>query len=331
MDSLEELAPPAGKFVESYEGSSKAFPRGKSFLDAFHDDQYASDRQNNLYFPFASQEEWQFTSWLLCSRLSLTTIDSLLALDIMSQPVFCFCPLSQQYSAPGDPYLFSHWEAAALSCRPEAPTKHPVHWHLFYCQLLECLQALLSNPVLAPYISFIPRKVWTSAVRICCIYDEWLTGEQAWDAQDALPPSATILDVVLSSDKRNISIMTGNCMAHPILISLANINVEVHSKMSLHGYLLLALLPILKFFEKTTHVHGLLQDQLFHQALNQLLTPLKTAAAVEIMMSDLVGNLHYCYMLLASWIHQEKLTVPLFTLYCSTYITIFHYLSLKIP
>ncbi|KAI5984241.1 hypothetical protein EDC04DRAFT_2615801 [Pisolithus marmoratus] len=239
MDSIEELAPPAGKFVESYEGSSKAFPSGKSFLDAFHDDQYAK-----------------------------------------SLP-------------PGPAWLCEE-------VKPEAPTKHPVC--LFYHQLLECLQALLSNPVLTPHISFIPRKVWTSTVRICCIYDKWLTGEQAWDAQDALPPSRTILGVILSSDKMKISIMTRNCMAHPILISLANINVGVHSKTSLHGYLLLALLPIPKFFEKTTCICSLLQDRLFHQVLNQLLTPLKTAATVGIMMSDPVGNLHYCYTLLASWI-----------------------------
>ncbi|KAI6020706.1 hypothetical protein BKA83DRAFT_4055877, partial [Pisolithus microcarpus] len=202
-------------------------------------------RQNNLYFPFASQEEWQFTSWLLCSRLSLTAIDSLLALDIVSQPGI---PISFHTGKQ----LCSHAEALppgpAWLCeevKPEAPTKHPVH--LFYRQLLECLQALLSNPALTPHISFMPRKVWTSAARICHIYDEWLTGEWAWNAQDALPPGTTILGVILSLDKTNISIMTRNHMAHPVLISLANIDVGVHSKMSLHRYLLLALLPIPKF------------------------------------------------------------------------------------
>ncbi|KAI6027712.1 hypothetical protein BKA83DRAFT_4490257 [Pisolithus microcarpus] len=142
--------------------------------------------------------------------------------------------------------------------------------------------ALLSNPVLTPHISFVPRKVWTSTARRCHIYDEWLTGEWAWNAQDTLPPSTTILGVILSLDKMNISIMTGNRMAHPILISLANIDMG--------------------FVKKTTSVHSLLQDQLFHQVLNQVLTPLKTAATVGIMMNDPVGNLCYCYTLLASWI-----------------------------
>ena len=91
-------------------------------------------------------------------------------------------------------------------------------------------------------------------------------------------------------------------MAYLVLIILANINANIHSKTSLHGYLLLALLPIPKFVHKDSCVHGLLKDQLFHQALNHILAPLKTAATVGVMMSDLVGNLWSCYTLLASWI-----------------------------
>ena len=50
--------------------------------------------------------------------------------------------------------------------RPEYHTKQPVH--LFYHNLLECLQALLSHPLLGPYISFVPCKVWMSTVCGVC-------------------------------------------------------------------------------------------------------------------------------------------------------------------
>ena len=120
--------------------------------------------------------------------------------------------------------------------------------------------------------------------------------------QDALPAGATTLGVILSSDKTNISVITGNRMAHPVLISLANIDASIRSKTSLHGYLLLALLPIAKFLHKNTRVRSLLQDRLTHQVLNKLLSPLKIAAAVGVMMSDPVGNLRYCFTPLASWI-----------------------------
>ncbi|KIJ58876.1 hypothetical protein HYDPIDRAFT_54433, partial [Hydnomerulius pinastri MD-312] len=105
-----------------------------------------------------------------------------------------------------------------------------------------------------------------------CIYDKWLSGDRAWRIQDALPSGSTVLGVVLSSDKMNISIMFSNCMAHPVLISLANIDVSIHSKTSLHTYLLLVLLPI------------------------------SNCSLCGIMMNNPVSNLCYCFTPLASWI-----------------------------
>ncbi|KAI6001870.1 hypothetical protein EDD15DRAFT_2192608 [Pisolithus albus] len=36
----------------------------------------------NLFYPFASSEEWQFSAWCMCLGLSMFTIDSLLSLNI---------------------------------------------------------------------------------------------------------------------------------------------------------------------------------------------------------------------------------------------------------
>ena len=80
-DQPEQLGPE--RFVEMYEGSAECFPGGKTFMDEFMADRYAEQRQENLYFPWASQSEWDFASWLLRSRLSMAAIDSLLALDLV--------------------------------------------------------------------------------------------------------------------------------------------------------------------------------------------------------------------------------------------------------
>ncbi|KAI5987812.1 hypothetical protein EDD15DRAFT_2173050 [Pisolithus albus] len=148
-------------------------------MDTFHEDQCSGERRSNLYFPFASQQEWQFASWLLRSRLSLTAIDSLLALDILQGIPLSFHTGKQlraraEVLPSGPAWLCEEME-------PESPTKHPVR--LFYRQPLECLQSLLSHPLLTPHISFVPRKVWTSAARVCHIYDEWLSGDRAWEIQ----------------------------------------------------------------------------------------------------------------------------------------------------
>ena len=91
-------------------------------------------------------------------------------------------------------------------------------------------------------------------------------------------------------------------MAHPLLLSVANIDTDVHSKGSLHAHILLALLPVASFIHKTTHVRSLLSNHLVHEGLNFVLKPLKVAAAVEIMMSNPVGNLCYCFTPLVTYI-----------------------------
>ena len=58
-------------------------------MDVFWQDKYAQEQQENLYYPFASDEEWEFSSWCLHSGLSMAAIDSLLSLSIVSRQIFC--------------------------------------------------------------------------------------------------------------------------------------------------------------------------------------------------------------------------------------------------
>ena len=74
--------------------------------------------------------------------------------------------------------------------------------------------------------------------------------------------------------------MSGNHMAYPLLISLTNIDPAICLKISLHTYLLLALLPIPKFIHKDGRTRGLLHDRTTHHALNEVLEPLKRAVCV---------------------------------------------------
>lgn len=73
--------------IEEYAGAAKILGQGPTFMDKFDQDQYASKRKGNLYYPFASREEWQFAEFLLRSDLSMKTIDKFLKLDLVSLPL----------------------------------------------------------------------------------------------------------------------------------------------------------------------------------------------------------------------------------------------------
>ena len=91
-------------------------------------------------------------------------------------------------------------------------------------------------------------------------------------------------------------------MAHPLLLSLTNIDSNIRSKGSLHGFVLLTLLPVASFIHKKSCICTLLSDRLVHESLDFMLHPLKIAAAVGVMMSDPVGNLRYCFTPLVAYI-----------------------------
>jgi len=63
----------------------------------------------------------------------------------------------------------------------EFPTTKPLR--IFYRDAIECLQSLLSHPLLADKFDFIPRKVYESAEHAVRIYQGFMTGNYAWDLQ----------------------------------------------------------------------------------------------------------------------------------------------------
>jgi hypothetical protein len=71
-------------FIEVYPEAGQKFGRGETFLDVFDADCHAEKRRQHLYYPFASKAEWGLASFLLCSDLSMNSIDKFLKLELVS-------------------------------------------------------------------------------------------------------------------------------------------------------------------------------------------------------------------------------------------------------
>jgi len=78
--------------------------------------------------------------------------------------------------------------------------------------------------------------------------------------------------------------------------------MDFRNKASNNAYLLLALLPIPKFMHPKKKICGILEARLFHECLDLILQPLKEAAKAGHLMLDPLGQQHWCFMPLASYI-----------------------------
>ena len=69
-------------------------------------------------------------------------------------------------------------------CKPWE-TVYPTNKSLFlyYHDPLECIQSILSNPLIQNFIKFTPFCLYESAVWAMRIYSEWLSGNAAWRMQ----------------------------------------------------------------------------------------------------------------------------------------------------
>ncbi|KAA1479646.1 hypothetical protein DENSPDRAFT_750630, partial [Dentipellis sp. KUC8613] len=252
---------------------SMTFGRGKTFLDRFHADQFSEERQENLYYPFLSREEWQFAAFLERCSLSNQEIDELLALDLMKQLPLSFRNATQLRGRiellPAGP----QWHYITLTV-DRFPTKKPIR--LFYRDGIDCLEFLFGNPAFKGHMDFDPRR-------------------------DVIPAGATLAGVVLSSDKTMLTNGSGNRVAHPLLMSLANIHLNVRMKSSQNSMLLAALLPCPEFLCAKPH-RGVLESRVFHRCVDIVCRPLKMAASMGRMMVDPAGYSRFCFTPLVAYI-----------------------------
>lgn len=105
--------------------------------------------------------------------------------------------------------------------------------------------------------------------------------------------------------------MTGDRVAHPLLISLANILGHIRMKSSHNAFTLLALLPVVKFLHPSRSVRSTLSNRLTHACLDFILQPLKIGAAIGLMMSDPLGYLRYCFTPCAAYMVDTEEAIML--------------------
>ncbi|KAG1865025.1 hypothetical protein DFJ58DRAFT_714811 [Suillus subalutaceus] len=256
--------------IDSYPDCAQTYGKGYTFLDLFNSDNNSKHRAMNPYYPFSSRKDWEVGSWLLRSGLSMGKIDSFLSLEMIKTLPLSFLSARELRSRaemlPSGP----RWMSQIIPTK--FPTKLPIV--LYWRDPLDCISSLLNHPAFHDQLDFTPRRVYTTAQRLCRVFSEWATGDDAWNMQSALPKGATLLGTILSSDKTNVSTMTGDRVAHPLLVSLANIRMSTRLKSSSNAFVLTALLP----------------DRLIHECLDIVLRPLKVAAREGVMLSDPIGH-----------------------------------------
>ena len=103
--------------VDTHPNVPSVYPGGTTFMDQFFNDEYSRFRHENIYYPFASEVDWQLASWLLRSHLSMAAIDTFLSLKLVRCLFSIFIFRLKRNPDNAASHFFSIGKGTTTSCR----------------------------------------------------------------------------------------------------------------------------------------------------------------------------------------------------------------------
>ena len=129
------------------------------------------------------------------------------------------------------------------------------------------------------------------------IYSEMNTSDWRWDTQNQLPAGATILPVICTSNKTQLTNFSGDQHAWPLYLKIGNIRKDIWRTPKKHAWILVVLIPCPPKGAKN-------KNKAWHSTFGTVLSPLRnfdnTGPGLKWNCAD--GFQRQCYPLLAAWV-----------------------------
>ncbi|KAJ7665341.1 hypothetical protein DFH06DRAFT_1323734 [Mycena polygramma] len=272
--------PATGPVKDYYVGAAKVQGQGDTFLETFNKDKYSEPRSHNIYYPWASAAEWELVAFLHQSKMTMAQIDRFLKLQLVSGMHLSFRSAKEMWDRIASLPQRPAWQMKLWPT--EIPTEKP---------LGETDENLYRVALRNRGLGYAGKYYFPSP-----------SDDPNIQFQKEIPKGHALGGCIITSDETHITNMMGNKHAHPVLLSTALIDAWFRMKASFHAFLLLMLIPIVKFRESDAEVKGVLKSRMFHAMMDFVLKPLKVAALVGKMMADPVGNLRMFHTVIAAYI-----------------------------
>ncbi|KAG1897602.1 uncharacterized protein F5891DRAFT_1129890 [Suillus fuscotomentosus] len=256
-------------------GSIYGFHQPNSF-ERMKAHDYEAHRAHNVYYPFADREEWELAKFLSdnLNQGQITRFLKLLWVKSETRKPLAYKSAQQMFTFMDALPKGPKWRCTTIHTKGYITT-HPVHliWH----DALEVMWHIFGNPVFANDMEFDPYKI-----------------------QDQLPSGATIVPIVLASDKTLVTRQSGGLKMHPMFLTTANIRSDIRMKATSHAWSCIAYMPIPQFICHPDFC-SLLQARVWHWCVDIICENLKITAATGTSMVDPSGHSRYAFTPLVAY------------------------------
>ncbi|KAG1883313.1 hypothetical protein F4604DRAFT_1575913, partial [Suillus subluteus] len=160
-------------------------------------------------------------------------------------------------------------------------------FELFMRDPVESIKELWANPAYLEHLTYVPERRFADEEKSERIYDELMSGDWAWETQvrdlTLLPDGATLVPVILSSDKTQLCQFRGDKTAYPVYLTIGNISKSIRRKPSFRAQKLIGYLPTVSLDGKDLSADNarLIHAQLFHYAMGVVTSSLHAVSPTD--------------------------------------------------
>ncbi|KAF9040173.1 hypothetical protein BDZ89DRAFT_1100216 [Hymenopellis radicata] len=241
--------------------------------------------------PFESIEEWNLLRWLVTSGASQAKIDEFLKLAKVSRSDLKLRFKSQKTLFT---YIKGLPQGPGWTCTPlevkgdvvdgngEVMKEILEVWHR---DPVEVIKELVNTPNFKDHMRWSAERVFRDRDGTEREFSEMNTADWWWKIQSELPDGATVCPVIIASDETKLTVLSGDKVAWPVYLTIGNIDKDIRRKSSSYATVLLGYLPVSKLECMSAGRRSMEGNQLFHEAMKIIISPLVEAGTTGVEMN----------------------------------------------
>ncbi|KAI0342948.1 hypothetical protein BDW22DRAFT_1318377, partial [Trametopsis cervina] len=289
--------------VEKHAGAT--YGPSRTIFDQIRDQQVSANME--ALGPFESASKWELAKWLV-KNVGHNQAEEFLKLALVSirQTDLGFKTKDQLYQKIDELPSGVGWKCQEVHQQGDltdtsgAPLTETLE--VWYRDPIECIRELIGNPQFTERLAYAPQRVYRDFQGNTRHIDEMWTGNWWWETQLRLPDGATVIPVILSTDKTRLSQFRGDKSAWPVYLTIGNLSKETRRTPSMHGTTLLGYLPVGKFGCFSAAVQSLARYQAFHTCMRIILDSLVEAGKSGVFMGCADRQIRRGFPILAAYV-----------------------------
>ncbi|KAG1743579.1 uncharacterized protein EDB91DRAFT_1247079 [Suillus paluster] len=219
--------------------------------------------KDNQYHPFLDEGDYKVARWAIKQGPNQNALTDFLSID-------------EENSKIG----LSYKNARALHQKIDHELPGVTPWRR---NPVESIKELWANPAYLEHLTYAPEHRFADEGKSEHIYDEFMSGDWAWEMQTLLPDGTTLVPVILSSDKTQLCQFRGDKTTYPVYLTIGNISKSIRRKPSFRTQKLIGHLPTVSLDgnDLSTDNARLIRTQLFHYAMGVITSTLRTLSPTD--------------------------------------------------